>query len=103
MAFLYECDILNRYANHTLTSTVTNDMVKWELKDGSSQVIARARGANGNDERILKRMRNNLGIDDNIRPLLTTAERDSLTLLQGQTIINVTSDTAQVKTNGAWS
>ena len=55
MSFLYEHDILNRNSGHTLTKTTTNDLIVWELKDGSNNVVARSRGGKDNDENVQRR------------------------------------------------
>lgn len=104
MTTLYEYDILNRHASHTLTYLNGNDLVRWELKDGSSNLIMSTRGMSGDDVGILKKMRRDLGFGDDVLPVITTTQRDVMTPTpqDGQMIANLTTSTMQTRIGGSW-
>lgn len=103
MSFLYENDLLNRYASHTLTKTTDNDVIQWEFKDGSDNIVSRRKGSVGTDEVILKNIRTNLKIDPSVPPCLTTTERNALTgTIEGQQILNITGDELEYYDGSSW-
>lgn len=78
MAYLYENDILNRWAGHTLTSTTTGHLVLWELKDANNALVGSSKGFVGKDEVTLKTLRTKLGVDALAFPCTTTPQRVAL-------------------------
>ncbi len=98
---IYEYDLLNRYSGHTLTKETNGSSIKWELKNGATLIRGQS-GFSGNDEKVLLQLRRDLGISDSVLPILTTSERDLVTVKKGQPILNTTTNTVQNYNGTDW-
>jgi len=94
-------DLLNRFASHTFTETVTEDSTLVEFKDGGSVVIASAFKMTVDD--AYRAIRETLvGSPTEIRYSLTTTQRDALTSPEETLIFNETASELQFFTGAQW-
>lgn len=100
--FLYYFDIINRHEDTTLTVSNGGSLITWTLRDDEENVIGSARGLVDDDETVLKKLRRQLGIDDNVLPMLYAGQRDLVNVKDGQCILNVDTETNQIKTYSGW-
>jgi len=101
MSQIYQNDILNRFASHTLVKTTDAGQITWTLRDGGSTIVQTAKGLV--DIEILKRLRVNLGVNESTLLESTTTQRDALTgVVTGQEIYNSTDDTQQTFNGTTW-
>jgi len=102
---IYQYDLENRFPNDTLSSFETNDLVTWELKDGSGNVIDSARGMKDDNDEVIKKLRRRLGIDDHVAPMLDFLIADSEILTPGEQYFSQSSNRVWTKGigNNQWS
>lgn len=94
-------DLINRYASHTFTETIVNDMVKVEFKDASGNVIQMAQKIEITD--AYRAIRNSVDEYSGNDYCLTTAEQGALTDVQIATRMwNITDDKLQIYDGVDW-
>jgi len=96
---VYRDDLLNRFASHTFTETVIDDMTLVEFKNGSSVVVGASKVITVGDAYV--NIRKQMNVMNNVICELTTAQIALLTgTIAGTQILN--SDTGSVQTyNGS--
>lgn len=98
---LYRDDLISRYASHTFTETVINDMTKVEFKDASGNVIGMKQTMDVND--AYQQIRYSLVGGPETLPEVTTTQRDALTdTKDGCLVLNTTTNALNVCSAGVW-
>lgn len=97
---LYRDDLLNRFASHTFTETVTGSMTLVEFKDGSSDVVGSSKNLVVDD--AYKCIRLDLVGGGEILITIDETQRDALTSVAIGTHIYNTDASVEIYSGSAW-
>lgn len=100
---IYRNDILNRNPGYSITETTQGDLVTVILYDDSDPAVEVSRRIRGNRDDAYIALRRELFLGDDVIPLLTFSQRNSLTNVpEGQNILVSTTNRVQLYNNNGW-
>ena len=93
-------DLVNRFPSYTFTESKIGNQTKYEAKNGNDIIISMTENSSMNAACFV---RYNLVGHEDILPLLTTAQRDTLSeVCEGTQICNITTNVLNTYINGSW-
>jgi hypothetical protein len=100
---IYKFDLANRFPDYTFTETSDGDAITYEITNNVAAGATVETITRYGETNVVCAIREMLVGGDEILPLLTTTQRDTLSsVVEGTEIFNITTEAKEVYYNGSW-